>query len=661
MTVTAKTDMPRDRARSGSRRAGKGNDQRQATEAGLDLLRVLGWMVVHDVVVPGPAGRVVDHVLAGPSGVYVVNTVSADGALVVREDLLVCGNADMSAELAEVTTAAEDLRQVVGGRPVAPLLCFVRGEEFTSFVAGAAVCSTENVLDVLTSQKALLDGTTQAAIARSLTQALTAADGPRIAPPPVPAPESASGKHRHSLRFRRGKSAPEESPVETVADPVADPVVELVVELVETEPVVNTEVEPEAEVERAEIPQETEDDIALRDALELAARTEQERADLAAERDQVAAERDRVASERERLEVQTREVAEQRKLAALDQQRTIAEERRAAAEERARAAADLAAAQEEQERIASERQRVVEERRLAEEAEARAVAERRRAAAERKAAEIAQERAEQERAAAARKAAERYARERHLAERAAADVAAQRGESIEDVVAQAIPQPADPPIQQPAGARVPERFAAPGGGARPTTERAPEEPISTGPSRASVMVALKVVAVAALMAGLVAGVGPRVGDLVTWGKGLVGATPAAAYDEQVTAAANAYHPDLTLVLGAPAAVQANAGQVPAGERAFTVPLQVLNSGANRWLLRAGTSIVAIDSLGIEHRIDRDVTGLRSGRPMPVNLRIKGGANASGLAVFTLPNGRTISEVKVKLSQAEGDTYTWKAD
>jgi hypothetical protein len=62
--VTARSrDVPG--ARKGSRRKG---EAQQATAAGLDLLRVLGWLVLHDVVMRRDSDATVDHVLAGPSG-----------------------------------------------------------------------------------------------------------------------------------------------------------------------------------------------------------------------------------------------------------------------------------------------------------------------------------------------------------------------------------------------------------------------------------------------------------------------------------------------------------------------------------------------------------------------------------------------------------------
>src|SRR5689334_22906185 len=76
--------------RSGARKAERGDDR--AAIAGLDLLRAVGWLVLHDVAVPGEVEVPIDHVLAGPSGVYAINTIGGSGAIRMDENnLLVAG------------------------------------------------------------------------------------------------------------------------------------------------------------------------------------------------------------------------------------------------------------------------------------------------------------------------------------------------------------------------------------------------------------------------------------------------------------------------------------------------------------------------------------------------------------------------------------------
>ena len=52
--------------------------------------------------------------------------------------------------------------------------------------------------------------------------------------------------------------------------------------------------------------------------------------------------------------------------------------------------------------------------------------------------------------------------------------------------------------------------------------------------------------------------------------------------------------------------------------------------------------------------------VKGGKVLAPQVRVNGGGNAAGLAVFAVPNGRTITEVRVELSPSEGDTLTWKA-
>src|SRR3954453_2342169 len=80
----------------------KGEAQ-QATAAGLDLLRVLGWLVLHDVVLRRDSDATVDHVLAGPSGVYVVDTVSWTGPIATDGGRLSVGGVDRHEAMAEVS------------------------------------------------------------------------------------------------------------------------------------------------------------------------------------------------------------------------------------------------------------------------------------------------------------------------------------------------------------------------------------------------------------------------------------------------------------------------------------------------------------------------------------------------------------------------------
>jgi hypothetical protein len=149
------------RAGKPSRREAKGEAQ-QATEAGLDLLRVLGWLVLHDITLPGDLD--VDHLLAGASGVYVVDTVAWSGPIKPSDHGLVVGGADRGDALAHLAAAADAVRAVLHGIPVAPMLCFERLEPVAGVAGAVALCASENILELLTSQPDILD---QAAVAKA--------------------------------------------------------------------------------------------------------------------------------------------------------------------------------------------------------------------------------------------------------------------------------------------------------------------------------------------------------------------------------------------------------------------------------------------------------------------------------------------------------------
>jgi hypothetical protein len=164
--LSAQAPLPRARGfgrggRSGragkpSRRAPRGEAQ-QATEAGLDLLRVLGWLVLHDVGLPEDLH--VDHLLAGPSGVYVIDTVAWSGPIKATDHGLVVGALDRADALEQLAAAAEAVRGVLHGTPVAPMLCFERLEPVAGVAGAVALCATENILELLTSQPEILDRT----------------------------------------------------------------------------------------------------------------------------------------------------------------------------------------------------------------------------------------------------------------------------------------------------------------------------------------------------------------------------------------------------------------------------------------------------------------------------------------------------------------------
>lgn len=651
----------------------RSNDERQAAQAGLDLLRVLGWLVLHDVAVKGDAEAVADHVVVGPSGVFVVNNAPWPGAVTFRDGRMLVSGVPHSDEVDQVAHVADGVRALLGDCPVAAVLCLVHGESVTGVAGEVAVCSTENMLDLLTQLPAVLDPATQQHVSRVVGAALAPA-GPRTAVPVVES-SAPSAKHRSRPRLLRRRPA-EAADVEPDVEPDLESEVEP-----DLEPNLESEVVPEippppspvVEAPAAEeppvvqvsvrAPAAPDADERVRAAEELA-RAAEERERATAERERAAAEherriteeRERIAADRERLVAEARELQqaravqqaqeleraqEQGRQAAADRERRAAQEReRRAAQERERRAAQ------ERERVAAERARVAEDRRQAERAQAEAVAERKRAIEERRLADEARVRSEREarRAAREREQAEKAAAKRVAVDRAAAVriEAARQAEAA--VTARAVP-PGESPYARPAvSTPVAQQVAAPGEAPAPKT---------SGPrSRGTLLPALISAAVVVLLISVL----PRTAELVAWGKGLFG-EQASAFGTTVSVEANTLHPALRVTAGTPTATQPTKGAVARGTRLVAVPLTLRNDGAGRWATQLGARVVAVDSLGVEHTPAR-AGRVKAGKQLPGSFAVAGQGQVSGVVVFSVPSTRTVTGLRLQLSGERDDAVSW---
>jgi hypothetical protein len=161
-------------------------------------------------------------VLAGPSGVYVVNTVGWPGPISVRDDVLMVGSTNRSEALTDAAAAANLVRRLLGAIPVAPLLCFERLESVTGVVGEVALCASENILDLLTSQPEILDPAAVARASRSLSAAFrtTARPTVRVVEPAPVTSRPVSGPTLDELVRARSEEAgqPEKSDVSPAMD-----------------------------------------------------------------------------------------------------------------------------------------------------------------------------------------------------------------------------------------------------------------------------------------------------------------------------------------------------------------------------------------------------------------------------------------------------------
>jgi hypothetical protein len=137
----------------------RGADGEQATATALDALPKESWTVFHDVRWPGRKYANVDNVAVGPAGVFVIDSKNWSGTFAVRDNVLrQNGRAreEAVAGAAEAGLAVAGLTPVVVPQHVQPVLCFVRDEALTGWARDVMVCSTANLVELLSTRPEVL-------------------------------------------------------------------------------------------------------------------------------------------------------------------------------------------------------------------------------------------------------------------------------------------------------------------------------------------------------------------------------------------------------------------------------------------------------------------------------------------------------------------------
>jgi hypothetical protein len=122
------------------------------TSQALEALDPDHWTVVKDLAWPGGRYGHVDHVVVGPSGVYVVDTKTWSGDVSVYGDRLRHEGVIQDSEVASMTDAAAGVALLTPGVPqqlVKPVLCVSGGEALDTHVSGMLVCSTDTLVPML--------------------------------------------------------------------------------------------------------------------------------------------------------------------------------------------------------------------------------------------------------------------------------------------------------------------------------------------------------------------------------------------------------------------------------------------------------------------------------------------------------------------------------
>jgi hypothetical protein len=165
---------------------------RHRAESGRASARALGelpasWTVLHHMVWPGRRGATIDHVVIGPGGIFVIASERWSGTLTVEDDVLREDGRPRERAVASAAEAALQVGQMSSRLSIThPVLCFAASERVTGRSREVLLCSTANVVDVLTSRPAVLNAGQVRQLASEMEQhfrSAAAAMGPAIPQP----------------------------------------------------------------------------------------------------------------------------------------------------------------------------------------------------------------------------------------------------------------------------------------------------------------------------------------------------------------------------------------------------------------------------------------------------------------------------------------------
>jgi hypothetical protein len=119
------------------------------------------WTVLHNPTWPGRRFDNIDHVVVGPSGVFVIDTKSWSGRITVEHGLLLQGGRDQSPAVWGSAAAARSLSGLVPSvRPdhVHAVVCVAEGPHRVARVDDVMVCSPAQLVAELAGRAEVLPG-----------------------------------------------------------------------------------------------------------------------------------------------------------------------------------------------------------------------------------------------------------------------------------------------------------------------------------------------------------------------------------------------------------------------------------------------------------------------------------------------------------------------
>jgi hypothetical protein len=184
----------------------RGAEGEEATANALAQLPSGTWTVFHDVKWPGRRYANVDHIVVGPPGVFVIDSKNWSGQVAVKDGVLRQNGRSREkgvAAAAEAGIAVAGLVPLLEPHLVHPVLCFVRDDELSGWVRNVMVCSTTNVVTMLTSRSAVLAEHEVNQLCLDLGLGLR--DAGMAAPAVAPVPQR--GSNPSGAKARRGSAS----------------------------------------------------------------------------------------------------------------------------------------------------------------------------------------------------------------------------------------------------------------------------------------------------------------------------------------------------------------------------------------------------------------------------------------------------------------------
>ena len=171
-----------------------GRTRERSTAVAMPAVPADGWTVLYDVAWPGRRRMVIDHVVAGPPGVFVLTTESWSGRVVLEDGELRHEGRNRIDALRHAVAAAAAVASVWPGEPPAPVhavLHLTGADRPSAWLGCVTVCSTEAMVPALTAlPRALSDE--QARIIVSDLRWLLRGAGESRSPALSPYPRSAA-------------------------------------------------------------------------------------------------------------------------------------------------------------------------------------------------------------------------------------------------------------------------------------------------------------------------------------------------------------------------------------------------------------------------------------------------------------------------------------